>query len=65
MRNEAGIDPSILQLPEESLPLPASMANFIAIERSRRIIKISFLEYLKVGIPLTPLTLWVGILILD
>jgi Na+/H+ antiporter NhaD/arsenite permease-like protein len=34
------------------------------IERARQTIKISFLEYLKVGIPLTLLTLWVGVLIL-
>jgi Na+/H+ antiporter NhaD/arsenite permease-like protein len=40
------------------------LSNLIVIERSRRTIRISFLEYLKVGIPLTLLTLWVGILIL-
>jgi Na+/H+ antiporter NhaD/arsenite permease-like protein len=39
------------------------MSNLIVIERSRRTVKISFLEYLTLGIPLTLLTLWVGILI--
>jgi Na+/H+ antiporter NhaD/arsenite permease-like protein len=47
-----------------NLTVLGSIANLIVIERSRRTIKISFLEYLKVGIPLTLLTLWIGVLIL-
>ena len=42
----------------------ASLAILIVIERSRLTIRISFLEYLKVGVPLTHLTLPVGVLIL-
>lgn len=48
-----------------NLTVLGSIANLIVIERSRRVIKISFLEYLKVGVPLTLLTLWMGILILS
>lgn len=48
-----------------NLTVLGSIANLIVIERSRRIVKISFIEYLKVGVPLTLLTLWIGILILD
>jgi Na+/H+ antiporter NhaD/arsenite permease-like protein len=48
-----------------NLTVLGSIANLIVIERSRRTIKISFLEYLKVGVPLTLLTLWIGILILS
>lgn len=47
-----------------NLTVLGSIANLIVIERARHTIKISFLEYLKVGIPLTLLTLWVGVLIL-
>jgi len=47
-----------------NLTVLGSIANLIVIERARHAIKISFLEYLKVGIPLTLLTLWVGVLIL-
>ena len=47
-----------------NLTVLGSIANLIVIERSRRTIKISFIEYLKVGVPLTLLTLWIGVLIL-
>jgi len=47
-----------------NLTVLGSIANLIVIERSRRIVKISFIEYLKVGVPLTLLTLWIGVLIL-
>jgi len=47
-----------------NLTVLGSIANLIVIERVRHTVKISFLEYLKVGIPLTLLTLWVGVLIL-
>lgn len=47
-----------------NLTVLGSIANLIVIERVRHTVKITFLEYLKVGIPLTLLTLWVGVLIL-
>ena len=47
-----------------NLTVLGSIANLIVIERARHAIRISFLEYLKVGVPLTLLTLWIGILIL-
>ncbi|MBP2677797.1 MAG: Citrate transporter [Deltaproteobacteria bacterium] len=47
-----------------NLTVLGSIANLIVIERSRRTIEISFLEYLKVGVPLTLLTLWIGVLFL-
>ena len=40
------------------------IANIIGIERSRRTVAISFLEYLKVGVPLTVLSLLSGVLFL-
>ncbi len=48
-----------------NLTVLGSIANLIVIERARRAVKISFLEYLKVGIPLTLLTLWIGVLFLS
>jgi len=48
-----------------NLTVLGSIANLIVIERSRRTIRISFLEYLKVGVPLTLLTLLIGVLMLD
>lgn len=47
-----------------NLTVLGSIANIIVIERARRTVKISFLEYLKVGVPLTVLTLWIGVLFL-
>lgn len=47
-----------------NLTVLGSIANLIVIERARRTVRISFLEYLKVGIPLTVLTLWIGVLFL-
>ncbi|MGE5247962.1 MAG: anion transporter [Verrucomicrobiota bacterium] len=47
-----------------NLTVLGSMANLIVIERSRRSVTISFLEYLKVGIPLTLLSLAIGVLLL-
>ena len=47
-----------------NLTVLGSIANLIVIERARHAIRISFLEYRKVGVPLTLLTLWIGILIL-
>ncbi len=47
-----------------NLTLLGSIANLIVVERARHTVKISFLEYLKVGVPLTFLTVWLGILFL-
>jgi len=47
-----------------NLTVLGSIANLIVLERSRRTIRISFLEYLKVGVPLTLLTLIIGVVIL-
>ena len=47
-----------------NLTVLGSIANLIVIERARYTIRVSFFEYLKVGVPLTLLTLWIGILIL-
>ena len=45
-----------------NLTLLGSVANLIVVENARRAgIELSFLEYLKVGVPLTILTLLVGI----
>ncbi|MGA2109011.1 MAG: anion transporter [Syntrophorhabdales bacterium] len=47
-----------------NLTLLGSIANLIVVERARRTVKISFVEYLKAGVPLTILTLGAGILAL-
>jgi len=47
-----------------NLTLLGSIANLIVVERARHVVKISFLEYLKVGVPLTALTIAIGILLL-
>ena len=47
-----------------NLTVLGSIANIIVIERSRRTVAISFLEYLKVGVPLTILSLLFGVLFL-
>jgi Na+/H+ antiporter NhaD/arsenite permease-like protein len=47
-----------------NLTLLGSIANLIVVERARHVVKISFLEYLKVGVPLTALTMGIGILLL-
>lgn len=43
-----------------NLTVLGSIANLIVIERARRVVRISFLEYLKVGVPLTVLSLLFG-----
>jgi len=48
-----------------NLTLLGSIANLIVVERARYEVKISFLEYLKVGLPLTVLTLGLGVLMLS
>ncbi len=47
-----------------NLTVLGSIANLIVIERSRRTVAISFLEYLKVGVPLTVLSLLFGVFFL-
>jgi Na+/H+ antiporter NhaD/arsenite permease-like protein len=47
-----------------NLTVLGSIANLIVIERARPSVSISFLEYLKVGVPLSILTIGIGILFL-
>src|SRR5262249_32982448 len=47
-----------------NLPLIGSLANLIVAELSKRECPISFVEYLKVGVPLTLLTSAVGVAVL-
>jgi Na+/H+ antiporter NhaD/arsenite permease-like protein len=44
-----------------NLTVLGSVANLIVVERARREVKIGFWEYARVGVPLTALTLAVGI----
>lgn len=44
-----------------NLTLLGSIANLIVVEKSRATVRITFLEYLKAGIPLTLLSLTLGI----
>jgi Na+/H+ antiporter NhaD/arsenite permease-like protein len=48
-----------------NLTLLGSVANLIVVERSRHEVRIGFWEYLKVGAPLTVLTMAVGVLFLS
>jgi len=41
-----------------------SVANLIVVEQSKPYIKIGFFEYLKVGIPLTIISIFIGLLLL-
>jgi Na+/H+ antiporter NhaD/arsenite permease-like protein len=47
-----------------NLTLVGSIANLIVVERARPAVRIGFVEYLKVGVPLTVLSLAAGVLIL-
>ena len=47
-----------------NLTVLGSVANLIVIERARREVSISFREYARAGIPLTILSMAVGILLL-
>jgi Na+/H+ antiporter NhaD/arsenite permease-like protein len=47
-----------------NLTIIGSVANLLVLEVTRDEVQISFLEYLKVGLPVTVLTLLVGILLL-
>jgi Na+/H+ antiporter NhaD/arsenite permease-like protein len=48
-----------------NLTVLGSVANLIVIERARREVRISFLEYAKAGVPLTVVTLAIGIWMLQ
>ena len=48
-----------------NLTLLGSIANLIVVERARRTVKISFMEYMKVGAPLAAMTIAIGVLILS
>ena len=48
-----------------NLTLLGSIANLIVVERARHIVDISFTEYLKVGVPLTVLSILAGVLLLS
>jgi Na+/H+ antiporter NhaD/arsenite permease-like protein len=48
-----------------NLTLLGSIANLIVVERARHAVRISFTEYLKVGAPLTVLSMIVGVLLLS
>jgi Na+/H+ antiporter NhaD/arsenite permease-like protein len=47
-----------------NLTLLGSIANLIVVDRARHKVKISFWEYLKVGVPLTFLTVALGVALL-
>jgi Na+/H+ antiporter NhaD/arsenite permease-like protein len=47
-----------------NLTLLGSIANLIVVERARRHVEITFFEYLKVGAPLTILTIAIGVWLL-
>ncbi len=47
-----------------SLTLPGSVANLIVVERARHRVRISFFEHLRIGVPLTILSLGIGLLLL-
>jgi Na+/H+ antiporter NhaD/arsenite permease-like protein len=47
-----------------NLTLLGSIANLIVVERARQVVRISFAEHLKVGVPLTLLSLLAGVLLL-
>ena len=48
-----------------NLTLIGSIANLIVLEQTKGEVKISFLEYLRVGLPLTLITLLVGVVVLQ
>ncbi len=45
-----------------NLTITGSVANIIVVEKARREAHIGFLEYMKVGVPVTVLTLGIGLL---
>ncbi|MEW5977320.1 MAG: anion transporter [Acidobacteriota bacterium] len=48
-----------------NLTLIGSIANLIVVERSRNQVRITFWEYLKAGVPLTILSIGLGLLVLS
>jgi len=47
-----------------NLTLVGSVANLIVVERARHGVQISFWEYARVGIPVTILTIVIGLVLL-
>ncbi len=47
-----------------NLTVLGSVANLIVIQKARRYVSISFWEYFKVGLPLTVVTIAIGVLLL-
>jgi Na+/H+ antiporter NhaD/arsenite permease-like protein len=47
-----------------NLTIIGSVANLIVLEVTKDTVEISFLEYLKIGLPVTVLTLALGVLLL-
>jgi Na+/H+ antiporter NhaD/arsenite permease-like protein len=45
-----------------NLTITGSVANIIVVEKAREVTPISFWDYMRVGIPVTLLTLAVGLL---
>jgi Na+/H+ antiporter NhaD/arsenite permease-like protein len=45
-----------------NLTITGSVANIIVVERARAEARVSFLDYMKIGVPLTLLTLTIGLL---
>ena len=45
-----------------NLTITGSVANIIVVEKAREVTKISFWDYMRIGIPVTILTLAVGLL---
>jgi Na+/H+ antiporter NhaD/arsenite permease-like protein len=48
-----------------NLTVLGSVANLIVVERARREVRIGFWEYAKAGVPLTILTLTMGVWMLN
>lgn len=44
-----------------NLTITGSIANIIVVEKARSEVHIGFLEYMKIGVPVTLLTLMVGL----
>ena len=47
-----------------NLTIIGSVANLIVVEQAKPYVKIKFFEYLKVGVPLTLITILLGTLLL-
>ncbi len=45
-----------------NLTITGSVANIIVVEKARRESHVSFLDYMKIGVPVTVVTLAIGLL---